>query len=438
MKKLFSTITPLVFVAILLLSACTKENLSQRGFDMNFPAPTQTITKVTLNDAQRGYLEDGNQFSLELLDAVFDDNSILVSPLGIQMVLGMALNGANGQTAEEILSVLGYGANDEKLVNEYHKSLLDQLPALDSKARIRFLDAAIVEEKIKLKESFQNVMRDYYYAPAESVSFSSNDVLTKINEWSGRNTDGLIFPLLEELPDAGTKAFMLNALYFNAKWKEEKNGKPLFVKSEDKKNNIFYTSPDKTTGQEYLIADNSLPYFDTAEYQLVGLPYAHGNYLMYILLPKGDGTEACRSILSSITSSELKTAMRAAKSKSLIARIPAFEVTNDIHFKDALKSLGIHSAFETAADFSRMTEGPSEFHLGDVMQKSVIKVTEWGTEAASVSETYIPEPIDTADEYTPLVFNANHPFVFFIAERETCAILFEGVYSGSSPVKSYL
>ena len=57
----------------------------------------------------------------------------------------------------------------------------------------------------------------------------------------------------------------------------------------------------------------------------------------------------------------------------------------ETQLNDALKALGMTSAFTDMADFSKMVEGDASLFISEVKQKTYIDVNEEGTEAAAVT-----------------------------------------------------
>jgi serpin B len=89
--------------------------------------------------------------------------------------------------------------------------------------------------------------------------------------------------------------------------------------------------------------------------------------------------------------------------------------------------MGMAQAFSGAADFSGMT-GKPDFAISAAIHKAFIDVDEQGTEAAAATaivmqatamQRRFPEP-------PPIVFRADHPFLFILLDTKSGSMLFLG------------
>ena len=101
--------------------------------------------------------------------------------------------------------------------------------------------------------------------------------------------------------------------------------------------------------------------------------------------------------------------------------LPRFRMEYERELKDDLAALGMMDAFSPGkADLTRLS--PVDLWISSVLQKALVEVTEEGTEAAAatvvIGVTSAPPP--------PVTVRADRPFLFFIRERLTGAILFVG------------
>ena len=149
---------------------------------------------------------------------------------------------------------------------------------------------------------------------------------------------------------------------------------------------------------------------------------------MYILLPDENNVQNLIDKLDEVQWNEIRASLKQDAEVSVI--LPKFEIENKHELSEALMALGLDKCF-TDADFDKIFESPVEekMTIGKVIQKSKIGVTEWGTEAGSVTITAMPGAAEPGDEIKKIEFHADHPFVFIIGEENTGTILFEGVFT---------
>ena len=422
----------LMLALALVAGACNKANKPvdlDEAFAIEQPAPKKELTRVALNETQKGYVREGNKLAFKFLQQLSADNkkSFVCSPLSLQLALAMTANGAEGETLQEMLNVLGYGNEGMAALNEYAKILIEQLPAVDLDVTLKMADALLATDRYPLNAGFQETLRTYYYAPAVSMSFDdSQKVLEQVNEWARRNTEGLIDPMLKEIsPNA--VAFLMNALYFKARWAGgERN--PMFD-SRATYDDKFTKADGSTVKVPYMSTHRSFPYADKGDYEIVALPYASGKFFMYILLPKKrDGLDAMMGALQNTSWNNLITSLKADYEVCL--RMPKFETSGDFELSKALKAMGMVKAFDDVfAEFDGMFDGPTPgFYISRVLQKAKITVAEWGTEAAAVTVVEMAEKSSMPEKV--ITFTADHPFIFVLGEQESGTILFEGVYTG--------
>lgn len=109
----------------------------------------------------------------------------------------------------------------------------------------------------------------------------------------------------------------------------------------------------------------------------------------------------------------------------VIVSFPRFKLETEFKLKVVLCGLYAELAFSDEADFSGIGEEPLK--ISEVVHKAFVEVNEEGTEAAAATAMGMvlcagvgsPPP-------PPKVFKADHPFLFFIRDRKTNAVLFSG------------
>ena len=416
----------------LMAGACSKTpppvDLDE-AFAIEQPAPKTELTRVALDATQKGYVQEGNKLSFRLLQQLAQENqgSFVCSPLSLQLALAMTANGAEGETLQEMLDVLGYGQEGMAALNAYAKILIEQLPAVDLDVKLKMADAILTTDKYQLNADFRETLRTYYYAPAASMSFDDpQKVLEQVNEWARRNTEGLIDPMLKEIsPNAA--AFLMNALYFKARWQGGEEY-PMFNRDVTR-DDTFYKADGSKVKVPFMSTGRYFPYADKGDFEIVALPYESGKFFLYILLPKKrDGLGAMMESLQKTSWNNLISSLHTGTQVYL--SLPRFESSGDFELSKALKAMGMKKAFDDKlAEFDGMFDGPTPgFYISRVLQKAKIIVAEWGTEAAAVTVVEMAEKSSLPEKV--VYFTADHPFVYAIGEQDSGIILFEGVYTG--------
>lgn len=406
-----------VFIAIL-LSVCISCEKIETWNSTNNPHKELSLTTKSIE-----YVKDGNAFTFNLINRVdaATEGDYIISPLSVQFLLGMLLDGARGQTADEISNVLGYGAGEVSAVNDYCLSILQQLPDLDKQTKLEIANAIVVNQKYPLLDSYKTNVSKYFEAEVENMDFSDKARTVKIiNNWCSKHTDGLIPEIIKDV-DPYSLAILMNAMYFKSQWAEgfkfaegntkpelfnPENGGQKYVKMMKNKSNILCQGNDVFTA--------------------VSLPYGNKAYHMVVLLP--DEGYVLKDVTESLKSMVWSDFFHSMVSCDVDLWIPKFETKFSIKLNDILSTMGMPAAFDkNSANFKAMSE--YALHLSEVRQDASIKVDEEGTVAAVVSHgevegTWAMIPKDR------VVFHADRPFLYLITENTTGAVIFAGRYSG--------
>jgi len=160
-------------------------------------------------------------------------------------------------------------------------------------------------------------------------------------------------------------------------------------------------------------------------YQVINLPFDNSQMSMIFVLPMTDGAE-------SVTSTDVISATSNLQNTRVALSLPKFKFESkyEDELKDALFQLGIVAPFTEGSGalcgIFEETEGCENLIIDKVIQKTVIDVNEEGVEAAAVTMVGVgltsvgPPPED------PVLMMLNHPFQFFIYDKDEELMLFEG------------
>ncbi|MBQ7639694.1 MAG: serpin family protein [Bacteroidales bacterium] len=399
-------------------------SLPNCGNDTPITMDDNPYAPIVLTSEQDAMVYSGNQFALKLLAAVDAkaDGSYIISPLGLQYILGMLLDGADGQTAQEICEVLGYG-KDAAAVSEFFGRLIRELPEQDKLTEVSSVRSVLTAPTLNLKANYVSSVSETYKALFEQVDFTKTSaVREKVNNWCSKNTNGMIKEMLLKADEAWLNEvciMFLDALWFKGVWADKfdksatENGQ--FTKADGTRESVKFM---KKTASFNL---NPSP---DGQGGYLSLPYGNGAYSMLIALPAGNAT--AQDIIQTLSS----TGQLPHPGHGLKAEVwlPRFEIDYKVEYQDIMREMGMTTAFSPKADFSRMTD---EYVLLDrILQKSVVKVDESGTEAAAVTVASMVCGATPGAHPSMYYFHADRPFLFFITENSTGTILFAGKYGG--------
>ncbi|HPS90707.1 MAG TPA: serpin family protein [Methanothrix sp.] len=378
------------------------------------PATSSKIEQWNISDLSAG----NNKFALDLFSELGGKNeNVLFSPWSIYSALAMANEGARGNTTEEMWRVLHFPDNGSQFEISF-ASAYDKFNSIDAVYTLIAANALWVDKENPLLPNFAADIDRYFHGTARNVDFKGapDDAKSIINSWVESRTGSRIKNLITYIsPD--TQLLITNAVYFKGMWDEA------FDKNMTEERN-FTTSEGRiiripmmesqTSGQQF-------NYNETNDLQILELPYKGKRLSMIILLPMSNNTSSLERSLSLEKFMQWRTSLSETEVGDV--RIPKFSFSSKYSLTDDLKGLGLKNTFTQGADFSGIN-GRTDLFISDVIHQSFVDVNEQGTEAAAA--TGASNVMACMPGYGPPDFWADHPFIFFIQDKETGTILFMG------------
>jgi serpin B len=377
----------------------------------------------SLNSIPKSVTTSQNNFAFELLKNINreqPDSNIFISPISASLALTMTMNGAAGETYQEMNKVLGYNTADREKLNASCKALINELYELSGGIEFNLANSIWLNDNFTLQEDFKNLNEEYFNAKIEALDFSQvENCVDIINSWVEDKTKDRIKDLVNESDFAGpTLMFLINAIYFKASWKYQ------FSEEKTDESDFYLNNGDNVKCQMMQMKEE-FNYYSNSDIQAIDLIYANENYSMTILLPR-DKNEL-DSLMDNIDGPELDKIIDNFKKDSVNLFMPKLELDYKKELKKNLVDMGMAKAFQRdQADFSKMVnEMEDGIFIDKVRQKSFLKIEEKGTEAAAATVVTMKytTSIGEGDE---IYMRINHPFLFFIRERRTGTILFSG------------
>jgi serpin B len=327
----------------------------------------------------------------------------------------MTYEGARGDTAVQMNDVLGFEQNNEVSLCSF--GWIYNLLNIDVDYTLNTANALWTEKDYPFLDDYLGLIDDYYMGKATDIDFSEPvEAAEIINKWVEENTGGKIEDMLSSGDiTPGTVLILSNAIYFKGLWLTQFN-------IEDTVDRDFKLSNGEKKGVPMMVSTNSDAFFNYTEnedMQMLELPYKGDSVSMFIILPKENDLNKFEQTVSMENLSNWMDSMYAT---NVNIYLPKFTYKTEYNLKDILIDMGLDIAFSMNADFSGMN-GFGGLFIEKVLHKAYIEVNEEGSEAAAATTVHI---LETAMPEPPKVFDADHPFIFFIKHKETDTILFMG------------
>jgi serpin B len=417
MKKVLFTI--LMSITLLALIGCTQP-VSASEIKSDKPRETPTVPQA---DAVN--LVDGNStFAFNLYQVLKDtDGNLFYSPYSISEALAMTYGGARGETEKQMAAALQFKLSQDKLHPAFNSLDLELAKrgqgakGTDDKGfRLHVVNAIWGQQDFKFLSSYLDLLSQNYGAGMRLVDYVKNAEQSRqtINQWVSDQTEGKIKDLLPEgSVNELTRLVLTNAIYFNAAWQSH-------FQKENTADGKFTLLNGTQVTVPMMKQTKAFKYTEGDNYQALELPYDGNELSMIILLPEADQFKAFESMLNS---QKVKEIIQGLQSNEVNLTMPKFKVESQFGLKKALADLGMPVAFsENEADFSGM-DGKKDLYISDVVHKAYVMVDENGTEAAAATGVVVGTTSMPSKIYDVTL---DHPFIFFIRDIQTGAILFTG------------
>jgi serpin B len=361
-------------------------------------------------------VEGNNLFAFDLLKQLKDQNvNVFFSPYSISTALFMTAGGARNKTEKQMLEVLHQSQNSL----EYHKKFGDVIIKAENKKNVELSIANSIwpQKGYHFKIEYLALLKNAYKIQVAECDFakSPNEEALKINNWVADKTKNKIIDIIKpDMLDATTKMVLANAIYFYGDWKiafdKEKN-----VEAE------FYKNDGSAAKTNFMNAEYSMKYASDDMFKVISINYKNNEVSLFVFLP--NDPDSFSIALNSLDLRRFTLIDKSMREEKINLFLPKFKMTSEFMLEEKLPEMGMVDAFSSEADFSGMT-GDKSLMISKVIHKAYIDVSEKGTEAAAATVVIMSR---NGGSHKPIVFKADHPFIFIIKDNTTGQLLFIGI-----------
>lgn len=401
-----------LLAAVSVLSACAGPTDSSRGTQ-----PVISALPRPLSSDEQIAASATTDFGLTLFRVVnavtARDSNIALSPISASLALGMLLNGAEGETLDQVRRTIGFGTRDLAQVNAAYKALIPLLTTLDPSVKMTLANAAWFDTSAAPAPAFKQRLMDAFDATVASSPLLDPATPAAINSWVSRATNERI-PTIVESFSRGDVAFLLNATYFKGQWRTQfdpARTRPAgFQASALSVLQVPTMSTQKGLVRLKVLSDGTV---------IGELPFGGDAFVMSMVVPPIGRLE---SMIDSLTPQRWQSLITSlpATAAELPVQLPKFRIETKRELKQHLIAIGMPRPFvdaQLAPMFSAPIPG---LVVTSVLQKVFVDVNEEGAEAAAATG------ITIGRTSVPIGLTVDRPFLFVIRDRLSGTILFLG------------
>jgi serpin B len=365
-------------------------------------------------------VEGNNAFAMELYGQLQDrSGNLFFSPESISTALAMTYAGARGDTASEMAKTLQFTLPADRF-HPAMGALLSNLNAEHDGYQLRVANALWAQQVYTFLNDFLKLTKSDYGAGLNQLDFKDATEAARltINRWVEQKTEDRITNLLPPGSlSSKTRLVLTDAIYFKGDWQTQ------FDKTQTNDED-FHLSTAQKVKAPLMHREGGFNYFNGGTFQILEIPYKSAELSMLVFLP--NDASGLRALEQSLTSPNMKQWFGQLRQvPKVVLTLPKFKMTQQLELRDTLGAMGMPLAFDARADFSRMTDNRGLF-ISAAIHKAYIDVNEEGTEAAAATGVVMRPTMALRLPTPPIIFLADHPFIFLIRDNRSGGILFMG------------
>lgn len=349
-----------------------------------------------------------------LKKGIIDDNSVVCSPFSFYILMTILLNATDKKTKKEIKDAIFPKGSYVQYINNTIIGLQREYTRQMKGGRLVSSNALFVkkDEGLVVKESFIETLRKDF---GGELFNENGDILTKVNDWVNKKTEGMIPTFLDKEPE---KAVLMNALAFNVKWDTAYD--PYAIEEGG-----FTTFDDEDEECTMLYSEEKIYVEDEHSYGFIK-DYKGDRFAFIGLLPKKEGREAFEKTLENV---DILSLFKNKIETDVDVSIPEFQVSTSIQLNDYCEALGIKTIFTDNADMSAMVEG-YPLKVESILQKAYISVDRNGTKAAAITGAVVCA--GCIPDLEKKSVDLDRPFIYAIINKHSGIPVFLGAVTSMS------
>lgn len=335
------------------------------------------------------------------------------SPISLYMALSLAGIGANGDTEQELMSLLGIADKDNEYLSTQMSNMFRVMYTDNEIGKLRIANSLWLNEGTSFKKDYTKKAAEQFYASLFYADLDNPQTAKDMGKWITENTGGVLSPDVKL--DNQTILTILNTIYFKDEWIDRFN-------KDNTKEDTFHVTSDEQVQCDFMNMTYEMRSFVKGDgFTKSALQLKSAGSMTFILPDDGVSVQ---ELLSSPEKVAALFTDDESKYGKVIFQIPRFSFGSQLQLEESLQALGMTKAFEENADFTGITDDMA--FISSVKQDSHIAIDERGVEAAAFTQIDYAGAMPPNDDIAEMILN--RPFIYYITARDG-TVLFIGVCS---------
>lgn len=352
-------------------------------------SPQKPFNSNEIEPLSATYIDALQAFTVDFSKQVYvEDKNPIYSPLSIATAFAMLKDGTGGSSKEELETLFHNGVDKQQTQNMLLGSALDkqynEAPCYLDIAQSIFIDSSFQDI---VKQSYVDLLTDYYYAEAFTGSLKSDVMHDALAEWINGKTNDFLDKKGEDFKELEGLFWLVNTVYLKTNWLAE---------TYNRGDLEFHNLDGSVSTRNFFRLAGNIRAYEGPHYVAASIGM-YGKICFNILMPK-EGEDAA----SWLTADESHENLHAIATRDTLQGglteiddigkepqlfLPEFDAHGAYNLSKILPELGVTSIFDPdLADLSGIADmGPTggNLYISTAIHEAGIDVNQDGIEAAA-------------------------------------------------------
>lgn len=333
-----------------------------------------------LRNQPEGYQDGYDAYCMDVLPTIFEnvgEQNLVFSPLSLYMTLSMTSEITDGQTRQQILTLLHQP--DIATARSHAKSIWLANYMDDGLSKLVLGNSLWTNSNWEYNQDVMDILASEYFAYSYRGDPSTEEYRKLLGEWINLMTDNMLEEQVSSLElDPDMVLALASTVNYSGKWALP------FNESQTKPGTFHAPSGDVTC--DFMYTEDAYENYYGEHFTCVAERTLGNGSVRFILPEEGMTPEALlhdEELLQFLTSTEWE---KQVDTYGIRLTVPKFDISSDIKLNDYLTALGITDMFDSAsADFSPLCSQGKGVHITNIVQDTRVMIDEEGCKAASMT-----------------------------------------------------